>query len=149
MRQWTSKILIVLAATFYIVGMIQGDMLNENQVIGCIWFGVLLLIVSIIFFINGALPLKNEIHTDKSIKLGFYFAVACLILSALEIPLWIIISGQFPPDNFSEMQSVGVAVTVGLSLFGPASPWIIQFRRFLIDTNRKMREEKKQKRNKR
>ncbi len=144
-----SKFLIIFGTALYILGMMQRDLLNENQLIGSVWFSLLLFIASIIFFINGAIPFKKMIATDRKIKLGFYFAVACVVLSALQIPLWVFISGKFPPSDFSKMQALVVAIAVGLSAFGPASPWLIQFRRHLVDINHRKRKEKRHKQNKR
>ena len=122
--------------------MMKGDLLNENQSFGSIWYAILLFITSLIFFINGAVPYKSMISDDKKIKISYYLSITCLILSALELPLWIIISGQFPPSKFSDLQVVIIAITIIFSIFGPASPWIILYRRHLIEIKNKKREEK-------
>ena len=139
------KSLIAIDLIGYSIAMLLGEKLDANQVLGSIILEALLFVASLAFFVGAALPYKELTTSDVVLKRAYRFSIFSLILSLLTVPIWSLLSGEFPPGDFGQVSSIVASTILLVALFGPASPWIILWRRWLIETNIKMREQKKRK----
>lgn len=113
----------------------QGSRLNENQKLGIIAVGALIVAFSTCFLYFGSLRCREYFADDRILKIAFRASIACWIFSFLQIPLWVVLTGQYPPGKFSSTGAVIAMLFLGLSVSGSGMPWIILYRRHLIETS--------------
>ena len=142
---FVKSILIIIAALIFGVVMGQGEKLNENDFLGTIVIGSSLFSISSIFFYCASFQYRKELFKDQKLKVAYYFSVGSLLLSLFQIPVWVLITGQFPPRGFTDVQALIVTIIVLIALFGPAAPWLLIFQRHLAEMI-ELRKDRKKKR---
>ena len=129
----------MLAFWLFIFARLLGNKLNQDQLLGCLLFMTLISLVSLALFSFRALPFKSLTQQDLVIKRSFTVAVLSLIFSFLQLPFWILLTGQFPPDHFSKSKALVATIGVVVALFGPAAPSIVMFYRQMAMANKAQR----------
>jgi hypothetical protein len=119
-----------IALVLFLVSQFAAERLKDHQTLGCIIFGVFAFSMSVVFFVQGAIPFRVLNSTDCAARFSFRFACASLAFSALQVPAWWLMTRRFPPDGFTRAQAIVATAGVVLSLFGPAAPLIYCFIRF-------------------
>lgn len=139
-----SAVVTVLAVALYITGRALGVRLDREQTLGCLVFGAFHFILSLAFFLRGSVPYHALGASDAGIRRGFRFSLACVVFALFQIPIWSLMTRRFPPDGFTDGQSVVVIAGLLVSMFGSATPWIIFFFRYIRAANNRKRELSKQ-----
>jgi len=138
------KCMIVLIAAL-ILGCFSGlgNKVNENQLMGAVLFGALLCSMSGISFYFASFQNRNLFENDTVLRKAYRFAIACFVFSFLQIPIWSVLTGHFPPKGFSGIGALIATIGVVLCLVGPAVPWLFGFLREMNEINKRRNESKK------
>jgi len=139
--EFWGSVSVGITAMLYVLTQALGKRIDQDQLLGCLLVWAFMFAASVAFFCRGALKFKDKTATDPGIHHAYHFAVLSLLLSAIQIPLWTIMTGEFPPNHFTEFQAVVVAGGVVVALFGPAAPWFVMFKRAMVVINNQQREE--------
>lgn len=131
-----TRLIGILAILAYVVLQRYG---SKDQIVGMALFGVLVFLMALFLFLKGTYPhwRKEDPKTQRHVRI----AIACLILSALLIPIWSLMTWRFPPDGFTMITALAATTTLLIAVFGSATPWIHRFVSGLIAINRIQREE--------
>lgn len=113
-----------------------GERMNEDQMLGCLLVWALLATWALALFWNASRPYFRLREKIPALKIPCRISVVALILAVIQVPLWVLMTGQFPPDNFSGFQGVVMVAGVLLGGAGPGAPGILIFIRSLKAANR-------------
>jgi len=131
-----TRLIGVLAIVAYVLLHRYG---SKDQIVGMAMFGALVFLMALFLFLKGTYPHMGK--DDPKTKRHVRIAVACLILSALLIPIWSVMTWRFPPDGFTMTTALAATATLPIAVMGSATPWIHRFVSGLIALNRIQREE--------
>ncbi len=109
----------------------MGDYLDANPVVGCLVIGLLIPIASLLAFSLGTLPKWREAQQDTALKIAVIIGSAGLAVSVLHIPLWVLLTREFPPQNFGSAAAAVATLAIGFSILGPLLPFLLVARRRL------------------
>ena len=132
LRKIVKCILVIVAASILGILTGQGKQIYENDLLGATLVWLFVLTFSCLFFMFGSHQYRTAILKDRTLRKAYYFSVLSLVYSFLQIFVWSMLSQQFPPKGFGALSATVLTIGMGISLFGPAAPWIIMFRRQLI-----------------
>lgn len=135
--------IILTAATIMGIFSGLGKKIDENQQLGIVILGAFLSTLSGVFFYFASFQNRALFENSLILRNCYRFAIGCFVFSFLQIPFWSLITGHFPPRDFTEIGALVATIGFILSLLGPASPWIVGFIRELIEINKQNRESKK------
>src|SRR5579871_5421743 len=110
----------ILVIIMVVVLRLLGDRLNQNQMLGCLFVGAFLILLSFLAFLLGAIPFQPLGASDRVMRWAFVFACFSMVYAVAQIPLWCLITHRFPPGAMSGSQATWATIGVILSLFGPA-----------------------------
>ncbi len=136
--------IILVAALIFGVFSGLGKELNENPLLGAILFQTLLCSISGISFYFATFQNRTLFKDDSVLRKAYRFAVGCFAFSFIQLPVcWPLFLGYFTTKGFRGIGVLFVTIGVVLSIFGPATPWLIGFVRELNVANNRIRESKK------
>jgi hypothetical protein len=141
-------IFLVITVGASIVFSAFGDRMNRDQLFGCLVIWVFFVIWALFAFWFGGLPFFLRRFEDPSLKIPCAVAVISLAFAILQIPIWSLMTRQFPPDHFSSIQALLVTAGVVFSLFGPAAPFVFVLARQIWQVNQEQHRVLKEKKNK-
>ena len=135
-----TRLIGALAVGAYIVLQRYGSI---DQLVGMAMFGTLVFLIALFLFLKATYPHigKSDPTMARDVRIG----IACLILSALLIPLWSLMTWRFPPDGFTMTTAAAATTTLLVAVIGSAAPWIHRAVSGLIAMNRIQREELRKK----
>ena len=104
---------------------VMGDYLDANPVVGCLVAGLLIPIISLCVFSVGTLPEWHESQQGTALKIAVIIGYAGLAVSVLHIPLWVLLTREFPPENFGSATAAVATLAVSFSILGPLLPILL------------------------
>ncbi len=113
-----------------------GNKMNTAPVFGVLVCAVGLVIGSSMLYALLCLPLRNAHRLDPAFRTPFRLATAGVIISPFHVPLWVLLTREFPPDHFAPWTMWIVAPLLGLSLIGPLVPFFRLAHRAELERNR-------------
>jgi len=125
-KPWLPWLIIAVISIASLIWLAKyGDLLNENAIIGCIAIEGLMVLGSGLLFFFGTFRVRKKLLSDSKLKKLFVLSIFGFILSFFHIPIWIILSGQFPPKAFNHPMAEILTLLVAFSLIMPAAPFIV------------------------
>ncbi len=79
----------------------------------------------------GTLPEWHESQQGTALKIAVIIGYAGLAVSVLHIPLWVLLTREFPPENFGSAAAAVATLAIGFSILGPLLPFLLVARRHL------------------
>jgi hypothetical protein len=115
----------VLSAIF--VGMILlaipfGKRMETDAVFGVGFCAVGIVVGSAMLYVFLCLPLRDGHWHQREFRIPFRLATLGVIISPFHVPLWSLLTRQFPPDDFATWTIWVVMPVLLLSLLGPIVP---------------------------
>ncbi|WP_269527154.1 hypothetical protein [Coraliomargarita parva] len=127
MNQKTEQIIGRFLAALLVLNLVvffgSGDFVDENKTYGMAMFWATFFSWSLLLFWMTSLRYSKV--TNK--KVSYTIARLAVAYSFLQIPIWCIISKEFPPENFSLSEALLLTLGAVFGLFGPAAPLISSF----------------------
>ena len=139
------KVLNSLCAGSFILAVILNERLNDNELLGCLVVWAILAFLAMALFWSDSLPFWPHLKDFPFLRHPFWVSIFAVLFAVLEIPIWSLMTGQFPPDDFTSQQASIVTAGVLFGMAGPAAPAGINFIRNVWDENRKQRQRIKDK----
>lgn len=111
------------------------DILDKKPALGLTLVASFMAGTSLLFFLLGSFPFRR----NPDFKISFRLSVLSLVLAFLQFPIWVLVSGTFPPSNLNEIQATFFTILTLVSLIGPASAWLVNFCLVLAEANKQQR----------
>ena len=127
------------------VTMILGEKMNQNQLLGCLVVWGLFASWAGGAFWHGARPFFKLQKEVTWLKVPCRIAPIALVFAILQVPIWSLMTRQFPPDHFSNTQAYIVTAGVLFGLAGPMAPMLTGIGRRLREINKEQRRKIKEK----
>ena len=140
-KELIGKALNILCAGSFILAVVLNERLNENQLLGSLVVWSILALWAMALFWSTSLPFWPHLRDFPFLRIPYVISLLAVIFAVVQIPIWSLMTGQFPPDDFSSRQAYIVTAGVVFGLVGPGAPAGINFIRNLWDENRKQRQE--------
>jgi drug/metabolite transporter (DMT)-like permease len=129
-----------VAATIFL-----GERMNQNQLLGCLVVWGLLASWAAGAFWHGARPFFKLQQEVPWLRVPCRVAPVALTFAVLQIPIWSLMTRQFPPDHFSNTQAYVFTAGVLFGLGGPMAPMLTGIGRRLREINKDQRRKIKEK----
>lgn len=109
-----------------------GEKMNSYPVFGTLSCAVILCIIAVFLFSHLAAPLRSAYGESASFRAAYGIAKAGILVSPFHIPIWSVLTRQFPPDDFQEWMMWIVMPLLLLSLLGPMVPFLVATRQMVV-----------------
>jgi len=106
-----------------------GDKMDTDPVFGMVSVALGLIIGSALLYTLLCLPVRDACRKDLSLRLLFKLATFGVVISPFHIPLWGILTREFPPEHFDPWTIWIVMPLIGLSIIGPMMPIMVLMHR--------------------
>ena len=137
----------ILSGTFIsmIVLMIPfGNKMNTAPVFGMLVCAIGIVVGSSMLYALLCLPLREAHRQDQAFQTPFRLATIGVIISPFHVPLWVLLTHEFPPDHFAPWTMWIVMPLLALSLIGPLVPIMRLLHRAELERKRQTREPNKE-----
>jgi MFS family permease len=115
----------VLSALFIgmiLLGIPFGRRMETDPVFGMSFAAVGIVIGSAMLYALLCLPLRDGHWHQRAFRIPFRFATFGVIFSPFHVPLWCLLTRQFPPGEFDLWTMWIIMPLLLLSLLGPIAP---------------------------
>ena len=138
-RNTIGKILNIACAGSFLTAVIMNERLNEDPILGSLVVWATLAFWAMSLFWSTSLPFMPHLREFRFLRIPFGMAVIAVLYAMLQIPIWSLMTGRFPPDHFTPKQAHIATAGVLFGMVGPGAPMGVNFFRNLWVKNRKPR----------
>lgn len=145
--RWIGRTLCTVFSILAIVVYMPSERMEQDQMLGCLVAWALISSWASALFWHASRPYFPLREKLPALRIPCRISVVALVIAVIQVPLWGVMTGQFPPYNFSGIQVAVVIIGVLFGMVGPGAPGILVFTRSMEAANkerlRRIRDDKR------